>query len=77
MIKIKLKQKTKYLKKTFDPHIQTCKWIGTNLKVTKSHGGQNRAPPNNVGSKSRFNLAIISSPLSPDNSIKIITQNHH
>lgn len=41
-----------------------------NLKVTKSHTGQKRAPLNNVGSRSRFNLAIISGPLSPDIGIK-------
>jgi hypothetical protein len=41
------------------------------LKVTKSHTGQNKAPPINVGSRSRFSLAIISDPFSPDFCIKM------
>lgn len=44
-----------------------CKWTGMNLKVMKSHNGQYIAPFTNVGTKSRFNLAMISPPFSPEN----------
>lgn len=44
----------------------TCKWTGMNLNVIKSHTGQYMTPLNMVGSKSRFNRATISSPLSPE-----------
>lgn len=45
--------------------INGCRRTGTNLKVTKSQMGQYMRPLTNVGSRSRFNLATISSPLSP------------
>lgn len=37
-----------------------------NLKVMKSHMGQYMMPLTRVGTRSRFNLAMISSPLSPE-----------
>nr|GMD94633.1 hypothetical protein Iba_chr15aCG4410 [Ipomoea batatas]GME00250.1 hypothetical protein Iba_chr15fCG3590 [Ipomoea batatas] len=43
----------------------TCKWTGITLYVKKSQNGQYKRPDINVGSRSRFNLAAISFPLSP------------
>lgn len=43
-----------------------CGWTSTNLYVAKSQTGQYKRPFLRVGRRSRFNLATISSPLSPE-----------
>lgn len=45
--------------------IGTWRWTGTYLNVTKSQTGQYKSPFFNVGRRSRFNLAKISSEFSP------------
>lgn len=47
-------------------NVNTCKWTGITLYVKKSHIGQYISPLVIVGIRSRFNLAAISSPFSPE-----------